>query len=73
MSDEGTVFAVKNGGQGRIHRQIIEDRSERPLQLGFGRRFTVRSGLCRCHFSLVMRSVRIVAMHRWQFNEKPGI
>ncbi len=43
VTDERTVFAVKDGGQRRIHWQIIEDRSERPVKLGFPGRFTVRS------------------------------
>jgi hypothetical protein len=44
VTDERTVFAVEDGGQRRIYRQIIEDRGERSLKLRFAGRFTVGSG-----------------------------
>ena len=65
MTDEWTIFAVKNRGQRRIHRQIIEDRSERPLKLRFAGRFTVIYLCCG-------RNARIVATQYPQFNENEG-
>jgi hypothetical protein len=44
VTDERTVFAVKNGGKRRIDRQVVEDRSERPLKLRFAGRFAEGSG-----------------------------
>jgi hypothetical protein len=68
MADEGTILAMKDSRQRRVHRQIVQDRSERPLKLGFGGRFAVLSR--RCHEALLMRTCGIVAMLLGQFQGK---
>ena len=56
MADEGTVFTVKDRRDRGVYRQVVEDRGERPLELGFAGRFTVLSR--RCHSGVVRAAMR---------------
>lgn len=68
VTDKRPVFLVKDGSQGGVDRQFVQDRRQGTLQVRFGLGFALSHG--RWHLVIRQKRSCILAMRARQFNDE---